>query len=127
MRQLYRIPTNERYFLDADGFCWREVEMTDGEIMHSMARVNPDNSPTPTPLLYLTPVTTEHHTLRAYRLALMDAAAIFRATADAYEPGTIGRNSHEQAALVLRRWAADPGRMIGPLHRIRADVGVSDV
>lgn len=119
-RQPYRIPGNERYFLDADGFCWREVEM-DGEIWHSMARVNPDNSPTPTPLNYLTPVTQEHHTLRAYRLALQDAAAIFTQTAERYEIGTHGRTSHHAAARVLRKWAEDPGRMIGPLHRLRAD------
>lgn len=52
--QPYRIPGSERYFLDADGFCWREVEL-DGEVMHSMARVNPDNSPTSRSLTYLTP------------------------------------------------------------------------
>lgn len=126
-RQPYRIPGNERYFLDADGYCWREVSglpvtdlMPDG-IAHSMARVNPDNSPTPQPLVYLTPVTEEHHTLRAYRLALLDAAVIFRQTADDYEPHTIGRQTHDEAARVLRRWAEDPGRMVGPLHRLRAN------
>jgi hypothetical protein len=115
----YSIPTSERYFLDADGFCWREVEI-DGEVMHSMARTNPDNSPTPRPLLYLTPVTQEQHTLRAYRLALMDAAAIFADTAAQHEGNTVGQHAYAEGARVLRTWATDPGRMLGPLHRHRA-------
>lgn len=117
-RQPYHIPSNERYFLDADGYCWREVEI-DGEITYGMARVNPDNSPIPAPVNYLTPVTSAHHTLRAYRLALFDAAAIFRQTANQYDSHTIGRHTHDEAARVLRKWAQDPGRMLGPLHRLR--------
>lgn len=60
-REPYQIPDGERYFLDADGYCWREVDMRPpgaphAQIMHSMARVNPDNSPTPTPYTHLVPV-----------------------------------------------------------------------
>lgn len=119
-RRKYHIPTNERYFLDADGFCWREVEM-DGDVWHSMARINPDNSATPGPLEYLTPVTQEQHTLRAYRLALMDASAIFAQTAAQHEKNSVDRHTYAEGARVLRQWASDPGRMLGPLHRLRAD------
>ena len=58
--QPYVVPDGERYFLDADGFAWREVWLN-GEVRHSMARVNPDNSPTPEPLTYLTPVARRDH------------------------------------------------------------------
>lgn len=46
---------NRPIAVDADGYVWRINE--DGS--HSMARTNPDNSPTPKPLTVYAPAATE--------------------------------------------------------------------